>query len=72
MNKLRNLTVEEIKQFSSRPGVRVIAVENFLMTISANRLPMYAYLNLDADAHSYKWNQQTVQAIKDGIDLATC
>lgn len=45
--------------------VRTIAVENFLISLSGNR--MADEMNLEMDAASYKWNAATIQAIRNGI-----
>lgn len=62
------LTNEQISEFASRHGVKKIAVENFLGTISGNRGNDEG--NLRADALLYKWNSATVKAIRAGINLA--
>jgi hypothetical protein len=70
MARLRKLTLEEIEKFASRPKVKKIAVENFLMTLTTNPNSESAYLNLDRDAAMYGWNVFTYKAIRDGIKLA--
>jgi hypothetical protein len=67
---MRKLTLEEIEILSSRAGFMKIAVENFLMTLTNNPSPEVAIMNLISDARIYKWNNNTVQAIMDGIMLA--
>jgi len=67
---LRKLDNDEIERLANKPGVRKIAVENFLMTVDNNDNAMYANMNLGEDAKSYKWNAATVSAIKEGIRLA--
>ncbi len=67
---MRKLTSQEIEKLASRKGVRRIAVENFLMTVTASGSAMYAGMNLHADAASYKWNAATVSAIQAGINLS--
>ena len=64
---LRKLTSEEIEEFASRRGVRRIAVENFLMTVTNNPTLEIAMLNLVMDASLYKWNSATLNAIRAGI-----
>lgn len=65
---MANLTEEDIESLASRPGVRRIAVENFLGTLDG--LTLYeATGNLKLDAKLYKWNVATVNAIQDGIDI---
>lgn len=44
------------------PKARRIAVENF--TSGYDSWDMAAHMNLDADAHVYKWNSNTISAIK--------
>lgn len=66
---MRNLTNEEISKFTSRAGVKSIAVSNFLASMSSMEA-FEARMNLKADAASYKWNAATVKAISDGISLA--
>ena len=70
MYKLRPLTLKEIKNFASRPFVRSIAVENFLMTVHHNQTAGIAFLNLVRDAKVYKWDEGTINAIVDGIMAA--
>lgn len=65
---MRKLSTEEIEKFSSRDGVRKIAVENFLMSMGEN--PMVAFGNLSMDAGLYNWNSKTVNTIRSGINLA--
>lgn len=66
--RLRELTKEEIEKLATRPNVRKIAVENFLMSMGNDERT--AMLNLSYDAGLYKWNVDTVKAIRDGIQLA--
>ena len=66
---MRNLTSEEIAKFSSRKGVKAIAVGNFLCSMGDNS--SYAYGNLEMDARLYRWNAATVKAISAGIALAS-
>ena len=65
---MRELTIPEINKLASRKNVRKIAVENFLMSMGDNEFE--AILNLGYDRDLYKWNNETVKAIKDGIVLA--
>lgn len=62
------LTAEDITKLATRKGVRRIAVENFLCSLGTEGSVVYAKMNLDADARSYKWSAATVAAIKTGID----
>lgn len=66
MRKLKN---EEIEEFASRPGVKTVAVENFLMTMGDDI--SVAMANLGLDMKLYKWNKDTVLAILDGMWLAS-
>jgi hypothetical protein len=67
---LRKLTIDEIQSFSNRKNVKKIAVENFLMSMY-DMTYEDAQGNVEMDAHLYKWNAQTVAAIRDGIWLAS-
>jgi hypothetical protein len=64
----RKLSSSEIDELSSRPGVKKVAVENYLSTLSGDK--MADSMNLSSDAASYKWNPATVKAIREGIDRA--
>ena len=66
---MRDLTQNEIEGLASRPGVRRIAVENFLGTMGESRRD--AEGNLSLDGRSYQWNAATMQAIRDGIRKAS-
>jgi len=61
------LTDVRIRELSNKKGVKKIAVENFLYTVSANRNIQSALLNLEMDSKMYKWNSATVNAIRTGI-----
>jgi hypothetical protein len=67
---MRKLTIEEITKLSSREGVKRIAVENFLMTVTNNPSMVAAIENLKHDSKSYNWNTKTFDAIMDGILLS--
>jgi len=67
---MRELTMEEIEKLATRPGVKKIAVENFLMTVHHNTAVHTALYNLAMDAKLYRWNRATVNAIRAGIKLA--
>jgi len=67
---MRELTIEEIKKLAARPGVKKVAVENFLMTVHHNTAVHTALYNLAMDAKLYGWNRATVNAILAGIKLA--
>jgi len=66
---MRTLTLQEIKLLASRPGIKRMAVENFLMSMGTNNLITKA--NLELDAKLYKWNSATIRAIRAGIKLAS-
>lgn len=63
----RCLDIKEIEKLASKPGVKKIAVENFLLTMGNNDNEWTAIQNLELDSRLYKWNSQTKQAIKIGI-----
>lgn len=67
---MRELTSEEIEILSNRAGVKKVAVENFLSTLTNNPSQEAAIQNLRYDARIYKWNESTIQAILDGIIIA--
>ncbi len=69
--QLRQLTAQEIETFASRKGVKRIAVENFLMTVTANETCDAAFANVQLDAQLYGWNAATKDAIIRGIYLAS-
>ncbi len=62
---MKELTVEEVKKFSERPNVRKEDVEKFLMSMHSG-VPT-AIETLVATAKSGKWNNETIEAIMDGI-----
>lgn len=62
------LNSKRIQELANRSGVKKIAVENFLMSVSANASVYEALANLHCDAKSYKWNAKTVSAIRTGIE----
>ena len=66
----RALTNAEIATLASKPGVKRIAVENFLgsMPVSLSRHGNLG--NMRLDARSYRWNVATQDAIEAGINLA--
>lgn len=65
---MRELTGKEIEEFANRVGVKKIAVENFLMSMGTDLT--IAMGNLGIDVKQYGWNQDTVNAIVEGIWLA--
>ena len=62
------LTSNRIQELSNQNGVRKVAVENFLYSVGANPNKYCALLNLESDAISYSWNEETENAIRQGID----
>jgi len=67
---MRTLTDAEIAGLASRPGVRRIAVENFLGTLDEGIGYRGNAANARADARAYGWDEATLQAILDGIVMA--
>jgi len=67
---MRSLTINEIEELASRPGVRRVVVENFLGTM-ADYGEVAARANLKRDGKMYQWSPATVAAIEDGIRIAT-
>lgn len=65
---MRELTGKEIEEFANRNGAKKIAVENFLMSMGADLT--IAMGNLGIDAKQYGWNQDTINAIVEGMWLA--
>ena len=65
---MRELTGKEIEEFANRPGAKKIAVENFLMSMGTDLT--IAMGNLGVDAKQYGWNQDTINAILEGMWLA--
>lgn len=64
---MEKITVEKIKCLSERPNVEKIVVENFLMNMSiGGGIPANIERLVD-DAKLKKWNNETVEAILDGI-----
>jgi len=64
------LSYARIEALASLPGVKRIAVENFLATLG-DLTREEALANLEQDVRSYKWNVQTGRAIQQGIMEAT-
>lgn len=60
------ISAEKIEELASRPGVRRIAVENFLSTLG-DMTYEEARANLDLDRRSYGWNDETYGAIWTGL-----
>jgi len=57
-----------ISKLAGRKNVKKIAVENFLISLHGLNKDE-AIANLEYDAKLYKWNSDTVKAIRDGIKL---
>lgn len=62
------LTKTRIDELAGRKGVKTIAVQNFLGTLSATAPKYEALMNLKQDARDYNWNATTVAAITTGIN----
>lgn len=68
---MKDLPIPKIHEIlENYPNAKKIAVENFLMTVGSNDNPIYARLNLDMDARLYGWNKETINAIKEGIEIS--
>lgn len=65
---IRNLTSKEIEEFANRHGVKKIAVENFLSSMGTNLTDIIG--NVALDAKLYNWNQETINAIMEGVWMA--
>jgi hypothetical protein len=59
-------SIENVKKFSERPNVNKVVVENFLMRIGVGSVPS-TIENLVDDAKKHNWNNETIEAILDGI-----
>ncbi len=66
---MRELTGKEIEEFASRPGAKKDAVGNFLINMGTDLT--IAMGNLGVDAKENGWNQNTIDAILEGMWLAT-
>jgi hypothetical protein len=64
------LEAKRIEELSSLPNVKSVAVTNFLSTANANPTYEDAVDNAYNDARSYGWNDDTLNAILDGLDEA--
>jgi len=68
---MRNLHQTEITNIiKSYPDCRNTAVNNFLVTVTANKTITDAKLNLIIDSIQYDWNESTYKAIYEGICLS--
>ena len=68
---MRKLNKNEIEDLAYRNGVRSIAVENFLISMTDKGGVELARANLFLNTQMYRWNNKTVKAISDGIKLAS-
>jgi hypothetical protein len=68
---LRKLSDEEIESFTSRPHVKKRMVELFLIGILRYESASNARRQLEKSALLCRWNVETIDAIEDGIILAT-
>jgi hypothetical protein len=64
---MNRLTRVQIDDFANKIGARKIAVSNFLLTLHNCGTKQNAICNLSKDAKLYNWNQETINAIMDGI-----
>lgn len=55
-----------IEAYASRPRVKRVAVENFLMSLEG-LTHKEAVDNCMLDARTYKWNHETVGAIREAL-----
>ena len=60
----------DIEKFASHPGVRRVAVENFLGTMPLEIGMVANQLNCAKDSVVYRWNGPIISAILDGIQEA--
>jgi len=67
---VKRLPYAVISELSARPGVRAVAVENFLSSVEENPTRFAARQNAQMDARLYKWSPETLDAINEGIDDA--
>lgn len=66
---LRELNGEELKELTSREGVNIKAIENFLMSMpGANE--WVAQRCLQDKAAIFRWDKATIEAIDAGIKIA--
>lgn len=65
---MKRVNKEYIEELSSRENVDPEPVWNFLGTIPHDTTLADNYLNLSLDARLYGWSEETVQAIREGIN----
>lgn len=71
---MRNLTNEETEAILSKKKyakAKRIEVQNFLWTVGNYGTDSTVYVNLQMDTRLYKWNAPTVNAILEGISIAS-
>ena len=66
---MRRLLKEEIGPFASRVNVDQEAVWNFLGTAHHCGTYVNALCNLIMDSELYRWNDETINAIMEGLKL---
>ena len=67
---MRELRDSEIAELATRPGVKKMAVENFLFSMPDNITAHGQRANAMMDAKLYRWNAATLDAIMSGIAMA--
>jgi hypothetical protein len=67
---MRKLTKQEIQSLANLPNVKETPVWNFLGTAHHCGTYLNALANLDMDAKLYRWNQETIRAIYNGLRIA--
>lgn len=60
------ITPTQIEELSNRPEVKTRAVQNFLGTLHGMSY-QEALGNAEMDAKSYRWNYETIAAIREGL-----
>jgi len=60
------LTAKRIEELAFGPKIRRVAVENFLSSLDGLDY-QDAKANLEVDAASYRWSEETVSAVWQGI-----
>lgn len=68
---MKQLPVDVVETLVRVPGVRRIAVENFLVTCHHNQTLLSALLNLNQDANLYQWDNLTVGIISVGLLISS-
>lgn len=65
---MQRLTKERLNKLASRDGVNPEPVWNFVGSIPFDSTPVDNHMNLLMDARLYGWDQETMRAIRDGIE----